>query len=198
MNILSSIALIVAVAGSSFAHAQHGDNATLPAYSAPAEAHQFDFLIGQWEIELTPKVGGLVAMIHGAPRLIGSWKAWPAFDGFGIEDELRVMDASGNPATLNHALRVYDSAKGQWTITGMDIYRALASQSSGNWQEGEMHIKGAGTARDGSRYLSRTRFFDISADGFRMQQDRSTDGGETWEEASLAIVAKRVAAVAPR
>jgi hypothetical protein len=31
-----------------------------------------------------------------------------------------------------------------------------------------------------------------------MQQDRSTDSGQTWDEATLVIEAKRVAAAAPR
>ena len=190
--------LLLTLAALPWAHAQHGGNTSLPAFTAPPEAHQFDFLIGHWEIELTPKVSGMAALIHGAPRLVGSWKAWPAFDGFGIEDELRVIDASGNPATLNHGLRMYDANKGQWLISGLDVYRALTSQASGRWQDGEMHVNGAGSHRDGTRYLSRTRFFEITQDSFRMQQDRSTDGGDTWEEAAIAIAARRVAAVAPR
>jgi hypothetical protein len=42
--------------------------------------------------------------------------------------------------------------------------------------------------------LVRTRFFAISADAFRMQQDRSTDNGQTWDEGVIAIDAHRSAA----
>ncbi len=44
--------------------------------------------------------------------------------------------------------------------------------------------------------MTRTRYYDITADAFRMQQDRSTDNGKTWEEGVLTIDAKRVAASA--
>lgn len=180
-------------------HAQHGGaSVVLPTIAAPQEATQFDFLIGHWEIELTPKVNGLAAMIHGTPHLLGTWKAWKAFDGFGIDDELRVVDGSGNPVALTHARRIYDKANAHWIISGLDVYRARFSAAIGTWQDGEMHQQGTGTNSEGKPYLARTRFDEISADGFRMQQDRSFDGGTTWEEAAITIVAKRVAAVAPR
>jgi hypothetical protein len=179
--------------------AQHGAGGPAPpATTAPAEARQFDFLIGQWELEVKPKVSSLAAMIHGAPKLVGSWKAWRGFDGFGVEDEMRIADASGNPMSLNRALRVYDRNQNRWTIVGLDVYRARPSNSTATWNGSEMRIDGSGTDGEGKAYLSRTRYFGIGSDAFRMQQDRSYDNGQTWEEAALAIEAKRVAASAPR
>jgi hypothetical protein len=178
---------------------QHGSGvAAPPPTSAPAEAKQFDFLIGQWELEVKPKVNSLAAMIHGAPKLVGSWKAWRGFDGFGVEDELRVVDASGNPMSLNQALRVYDRNQNRWTIVGLDVYRARVSNSTAQWQGGEMRIDGTGTDNEGKPYLSRTRYFGIAPDAFRMQQDRSSDNGQTWDEATLVIEARRVAGTATR
>ena len=78
-------------------HAQSNNAAAAPSTTAPAEARQFDFLVGQWELEVKPKVNAMIAMFHGTPKLAGSWKAWRALDGFGIEDEVRIVDASGNP-----------------------------------------------------------------------------------------------------
>jgi hypothetical protein len=178
---------------------QHGSGgAAPPPTSAPAEAKQFDFLIGQWELEVKPKVNSLAAMIHGAPKLVGSWKAWRGFDGFGVEDELRVVDASGNPMSLNQALRIYDRNQNRWTIVGLDVYRARVSNSTAQWQGSEMRLEGNGTDSEGKPYLSRTRYFGITPDAFRMQQDRSSDNGQTWDEATLVIEAKRVAATATR
>jgi len=179
--------------------AQHDSAApSPPSTAAPAEARQFDFLIGQWEIEVKPKVGSLVAMIHGAPRLVGSWKAWRALDGFGVEDELRIADASGNPISLNEALRVFDRSRNRWSIVGLDVYRARFSNSTAQWNGTEMRIDGNGVDGEGKAYLSRVRYFAISADAFRMQQDRSLDNGQTWDEATLTIEARRVAASATR
>ena len=180
------------------AAAQHNDAAGASPATAPAEARQFDFLIGQWELEVKPKVGGLAAMIHGAPRLVGTWKAWRGFDGFGVEDEMRISDASGNPMSLNHALRSWDRAQSRWNVVGLDVYRSRVSQSTAQWQTNEMRIAGTGVDAEGKTYQSRTRYFDIAADRFRMQQDRSYDNGQTWDEGSLTIEAKRTAPAATR
>lgn len=181
------------------AAAQHGAGGTAPpAFTAPKEAGQFDFLIGQWELTVTPKVSGLAARIHGAPRLLGTWKAWRAFDGFGIEDEMRIVDGSGNPASLAHTLRVYSAADRRWSITGLDVYRARYSTSTAEWQNNEMRLTGQGADAEGKASLTRTRFHAITPTSFRFQQDRSTDDGRTWTEAVLRIEAKRVAAAAPR
>jgi hypothetical protein len=189
------IALLLS-AHAHFAHAQTGG------VSAPREAAQFDFLIGQWEIELAPKVNGLAAMIHGTPKLQGTWKAWRAFDGFGVEDELRVIDGSGNPTTLAQAQRIFDAKSKRWLISSLDVYRSRFSSASAQWQDGEMRVSGngggSGTTPDGKPTLTRSRFFEITPERFRMTQDRSSDEGKSWEEGVLTISAKRVAAKAVR
>ena len=187
-----ALALLLSLPGAGFA--QHAPTAPAAA-TVPAQAKQFDFLLGQWELEVHPKVSGLVAMIHGTPRLVGTWKAWRAVDGLGIEDEMRIVDASGNPISLNRAQRVYAAAEGLWKISGHDVTRGRSSEAKGKWQDGEMHVDGQVTDADG-KTLTRTRYYGITADGFHMQQDRSTDNGQTWEERSLTIDAKRVAATA--
>jgi len=180
------------------ASAQHAPGPARPATSAAAEAHQFDFMIGQWEVEATPKSSSLAAMIHGVPKLVGTWKAWRAFDGFGIDDELRIVDASGNPMSLSHAMRVYSAGESRWTATTMDVYRGRAAISNGAMQGSEIVMHGTGTDAEGKPTLTRAHYTDITPDGFRVQQDRSADNGQTWDEAVLVIVAKRVSATAPR
>ena len=189
--------LLLALPG--VAAAQHsGGGSAPPSTTAPAEARQFDFLIGQWELDVKPKVSSLAAMIHGSPKLVGSWKAWRGLDGFGVQDELRIADASGNPMSLNEALRVFDRNQNRWTVVGVDVYRARVSNSTAQWNGSEMRLDGNGVDGEGKAYVSRTRYFEIGADAFRMQQDRSYDNGQTWEEATLAIEARRVAAAAAR
>lgn len=179
--------------------AQHkGGRPPAPAFTAPREAAQFDFLIGQWELTVTPKVSGLAAKIHGAPRLLGTWKAWKAFDGFGIEDELRIIDASGNPSALSHALRMYDATAQRWTTTSLDVYRTRFSTATAEWKNGEMVSTSNTTDAEGKPIVVRSRFHAITPGGFRFQQDRSADAGRTWNEGVLKIEAKRVATAAPR
>jgi hypothetical protein len=189
------LALLVLCSGAS-ALAQQGGN--MPASTAPAEARQFDFLLGQWELEVTPKASGLAARLHGVPKLHGTWKAWRAFDGFGIEDELRIIDGSGNPVSLSHALRVRSAVAKRWSIMSLDVYRARYSSATAQPDGADMVLAGQGTDIEGKPYRSRTRFSEITADGFRMQQDRSSDDGKSWDEATLTVVATRVAASATR
>jgi hypothetical protein len=163
---------------------------------APAEAKQFDFLLGQWDLQVHPKVSSLAAMIHGAPKLVGTLKAWRVQDGRGIEDEMRIVDASGNPISLNHASRIYAQVDARWKVSGVDTLRGRKSESSGQWQSGEMRLEGHTTDAEGNPTVTRTRYFDITADSFRMQQDRSSDNGQTWDEGVLTIEAKRTAATA--
>lgn len=179
--------------------AQHrGTPPGQPVHTAPVEATQFDFLIGQWELDVRPKVSSLAARIHGAPRLAGTWKAWRALDGWGVEDELRVVDASGNPTSLTHAVRVFDATQRRWSQMVLDVYRGRFTQGSATFADGAMTVTSRGTDQEGRAYVLRTRFTGITAGAFRLQQDRSYDNGATWDEAVLRIEARRTAQTAPR
>jgi len=177
--------------------AQHGGGGA-STRTAPAEANQFAFLVGQWELAVRPKASTLAMKIHGVPKLAGTWKAWRAFDGFGIEDELRITDASGNPLTLSHAMRNYDGAAKRWTTTTLDVYRGVFTPSTANWRDGKMTVTSRGVDGDGKAYVSRATYSDITPTSFRFRQDRSMDGGQEWTEGVLTIDAKRVAASASR
>lgn len=180
------------------ARAQHGAAAPQAPASAPAEARQHDFLVGQWELVVKVPPAGLAQRIHGVPRLVGTWKAWRAFDGFGVEDELRITDEAGNPRSLSHALRYYDRSARTWSITVLDVYRGRLTSATGEWKDGRMVHSGRGIDPEGKPALVRSRFHDITPTSFKWQQDRSSDNGKTWSEGTLRIVARRVAAAAPR
>jgi hypothetical protein len=192
------VAALLVSSSPSAAIAQHGGGAGSRAVSAPGEAKQFDFLLGEWELTVTPKVAGLAARIHGAPKLLGTWTASRAFDGFGIVDELRIVDGSGNPNFLAHAMRIYNAAEKRWDSSTLDVYRARFTTGSGRLVDGEMVITGAGTDTDGKPYVSRTRFHSMKRDSFAFQQDRSFDQGRTWNEKVLRIDARRVSTASTR
>ena len=176
--------------------AQHGPGQPGPAAGPAPEARQFDFLAGEWTLAVEPKVSSLAAMIHGAPKLAGTWRAKRSFDGHGIEDELRIVDASGNPVTYSRAMRIWSPAEQRWLVTALDVYRARFTSGTATWKDGEMLQSGSGMDREGKPYATRTRFHDISSAGFTMTQDRSSDGGTEWDEAVLVVRATR--ADAPR
>lgn len=195
----SLLALAVLALLPAAAYPQHdGGGAARMTTAAPSEAGQFAFLVGQWEVTVTPQATSLAAKIHGAPKLMGSWKAWRALDGFGIEDELRIVDGSGNPSALAHTVRFYDAAQSRWTQTSLDVYRGRFTPATGEWVEGEMRIRSVGRDAEGTPYVQRVRFYDITPTGFKYQADRSMDGERTWERAVVRMEARRVAAAAPR
>ena len=164
----------------------------------PAVARQFAFLVGQFELVVKPAATTLAARIHGAPKMAGTWKGWRAMDGFGIEDELRVTDASGNPRLLSHAIRYYDAATKRWMASTIDVYRGVFTTSTAEWRDNALTATSRGVDADGKAYMSRGLYYDITQTSFRFRQDRSEDDGKTWKEGVLSIVAKRVAAAAPR
>ena len=179
--------------------AQHAGGGVARATSAaPEEAEQFAFLVGQWEVTVMPKVSSLAATLHGQPKLLGTWKAWRAFDGFGVEDELRVIDASGNPNALSHTMRIYDATLGKWTQTSLDVYRGRFTTANGAWAQNAISMRSVGRDADGKAYVQRSRFYDITPSSFKFEVDRSNDGERTWETGVIRMEAKRVAASAPR
>lgn len=166
--------------------------------TAPVEAEQFAFLVGQWEVTVTPKVNSLAARIHGSPTFVGSWKAWRAFDRFGVEDELRIMDRSGNPNNLTHTMRFYDAAQSKWTLTALDVYRGRYVSAVGEMKAGELVVTSVGKDGEGKSYVQRARFFEITPTSFKYQADRYMNDEKKWDTAVLTMDARRVAAVAPR
>ncbi len=195
MRIARALALTIVVSTS--AHTQHGGGAS-SVRVAPPEAKQFAFLVGQFELEVKPAASGLAQRMHGVPKLIGIWRAWRALDGFGIEDELRITDEAGNPKSLTHAVRFYDADAKRWKATTIDAYRGVFTSSTSQWREKEMVSTAAGNDADGRGYVARGRYYDITPNSFTFRQERSYDEGRTWEEPTLTIAAKRVAASASR
>ncbi len=178
--------------------AQHSAAAPRTNATTPREATQFDFLVGQWEVTVIPKATSLGTRIHGVPRLSGIWKAWRAMDGLGIEDELRIVDGSGNPNALVKNTRIYDATGRKWTQMSLDVYRARFTPATAVWADGEMRLRSMGRDADGAAYVQRVRFYDITPTSFKYQADRSTDGELTWDTAVVRMEARRVSATAPR
>lgn len=169
--------------------AQH--EGSLPVRTAPAQSTQYDFLLGEWELNVTPKATGLAARLHGVQPMAGIWKAWRAFDGWGIEDELRIMDRSGNPISLTHTLRGFNATGKKWVQTAFNVYRGEFTSATAQWSRAEMVVESRGTDAEGRAYVARMRFVDIKPAAFTVRQDRSVDGGKTWDRDVLVIQAKR-------
>jgi len=195
----TKIALVIAsLACAPSLASQHAGAAAASPTVAPKEGAQFDFLIGQWEVVAKPLAKTLGQKIHGVQKLPGVWKASRALDGWGIEDELRLTDASGNPRLLMHTIRYYDSNARKWNLSAIDVYKGIVSTSAAELKGKQMIASGQGKEADGGAYLSRGWFTNITAQTFTYRLDRSYDNGKTWTEGLTTIDAKRTAATATR
>jgi hypothetical protein len=193
-----TVAALLAVSPSR-ATAQHaGGGAPLETH-APAEASQLDFLVGQWDLVVKPVVNSLAARMHGTPQMHGSWKAWHALDGWGIEEELRIVDDVGNAMALTRFVRVWDATAKVWRVSTTDAYRAKIVLSTGRWDGATLETSGSAPTTDaqGDTYATRSRITDVTPTSFRYVAERSTDGGKTWT-ATLTMAATRVADAAAR
>jgi len=202
MSLRIRIAVLSLLMVPATATAQHGaGEAPTLVTVAPAEAKQFSFLVGQWELDVRPVMSALAQAVHGQTKYVGTWKAWPALDGWGVVDELRMSDESGNPKSFTHTVRTYDATLKHWNSATLDVYHGAflntvgESKSSRDGQE--VVVTGSSIDAQGVAYLTRMRFYDIKPNGFRADSERSTDSGKTWT-ATRRIVAKRIAASAPR
>ena len=193
-----AVVALIALLLPSVAVAQHSGSAAPPPPVAPREGTQFDFLVGQWELVGQPQATTLAQRLHGVSKLPGTWKAWRALDGWGVQDELRLTDASGNPLLLAHSVRYFDSAARRWSISAVDVYKGIVSTSTADWRGEEMIVNGNGKDAEGKLYISRATFSKITPASFTYRLDRSYDNGKTWTEGVTRIDARRVAAVAPR
>jgi hypothetical protein len=191
------LSLLVNAPGAALGQHAGGANGTT-ALVAPPEATQFNFLIGQWEVSAKPKATTLGQRVHGVRPLLGTWKAWRALDGWGLEDELRLTDASGNPLLLQHTVRFYDRTARRWTNASIDVYKGVSTQTTAERRGADLVVSGRGTDEEGRAYISRGTFSKVTTAGFTYRLDRSTDNGKGWTEGVLVIDAKRVAASAPR
>ena len=95
-------------------------------------------------------------------------------------------------------MRIVSAGGGHWETAALDVYRAIVTIGSAEWRNGEMLATSSGTDPNGKSYIARSKYFDITGNSFRFQQDRSSDNGKSWSEGILKIDAKRVAGSAPR
>ncbi|AVP96404.1 hypothetical protein C7S18_03990 [Ahniella affigens] len=194
MRILITMMVLVATTLVSWpAQSQHQTTPAATAASA-TPTHEFDFLVGDWTLTVHPRINALAAMIHGAPELLGTWHAERAFAGQGLEDELRITDASGNPAGWVRTLRIYDQSSRKWKQASVDVQRVVTNLGNAEWRNQEMWQISERRNLDGTVHQIRLRFHDIQKDQFSVQQDRSEDGGKTWDEAVLTMTATRAGA----
>ncbi len=164
--------------------AQQGPTPKAP----PPEASQFDFLVGEWTVDVTSKAPGT------PPRYHGLWRAAKTLNGLGIVDEYGVLDDAGRIVYAGTTLRAFDTKAATWTMRYVDEFGG----ETGRWSElvgvkqgSEMHVEQHRQSPDGRTTILKIRYYNIQPDHFSWAADHSSDGGTTWVRDYWRIEAAR-------
>jgi hypothetical protein len=170
--------------------AQHEPTIQAP----PPEASQFDFLLGEWTVNVTSKATAT------PPQYKALWRAWKTLNGLGVVDEYAVSDDAGRVVYGGTTLRVFDTKAGSWTMRYVD----QLGGKTGRWAElvgvkegPEMHVEQRGQSPDGRTTILKIRYYNIEPDRFSWAADQSSDGGATWVRDYLRLEAARRSKTAP-
>lgn len=157
----------------------------------PAESHQFDFLVGEWDVDATRFKD------DGSPlfKYRARWTAGQLNGGRMLMDDFRSLGSDGQPVSSYITLRTYSKVTGRWEMTGL---QALEPAGHSEWHGvssgGEMLVRASGTDRAGHSIHTTIRFFAISTNSFRWESSTSRDGGTTWTRSAAMLASRALAA----
>lgn len=168
---VSAVALVLALGMTSALTAQDFPVST----ALPEEARQFDFWVGEWDVNLRVRQDDL----SWADQIRAVARIYPILRGKAILELWSDVRASG---IKGYSLRYYDTERDEWVLwlnwPGPD--RSGSSSLSGSFRHGRGEFFATRRAADGSETLSRYTFSDITPESLRWDDAYSSDGGETW------------------
>jgi len=147
-------------------------------------AEAFDFLLGEWEIEMLVMPPGATA----GRRAISTVRH--ILDGAALLDEIRHIDESGHVNFRGASFRTYVPDSDRWYVVWMmanvEGYTELRAEVV------DSEVRTTGQGRDsGGGLIERGRYHDISVHGYSFTLDRSYDGGKTWIQPIVSFRAAR-------
>jgi hypothetical protein len=161
--------------------------ALIAAHACPASAqtakpqNDFDYLLGDWKFTAQNKEYG---------KFNGLWSVVKLADGQ-ILDEYRIVNDKGETEYMTTTLRNYNEPMKRWELVGADAGGGLLDFGTANRVGNEVHIMQKFGVAEGKPALWRIRYYNIRADGFSWNADRSPDDGKTWVEGHMKLEATR-------
>ncbi len=139
-----------------------------PKPCSSAEAHQFDFWLGDWNVKWKLKDG---------TEKSGSNHVINLFDGCIIEENF-----NGNPGNNleGKSFSVYNSNEKVWKQTWVDNYGAYLD-FTGNFGNGKMILSHQTITPKGENVQQRMVYYNISKNDFDWNWESSSDNGKTWD-----------------
>jgi len=136
--------------------------------------HQFDFWIGEWEVNLRKRQPDFSWEDSVAARPF----IYPILNGKAI---LELWDSE---PIKGYSLRCYDPQTEKWKLwlNWPGKNRSNASMLEGRFRHGRGDFFSSFTNAEGEEVTSHFSFNDISADALRWDDRYSSDGGDTWRD----------------
>jgi hypothetical protein len=176
--------LIVALAATLLTDAAPHDPASRVALSATVREpsiHDFDAMLGTWTFTAHTKNPR-----SPKPEFGGDWTWSRTGVNYLIEDDYRVVDATGTQQYLGVTYRAYNAATKQWTNAFVQPPGAKWSIAAA-WRDGADMVEGP----TDSTAHTRARFVFVDPDHFIWHFDRSNDGGRSWINDYVRVDAHR-------
>lgn len=153
-----------------------------------SEDHQFDFLIGNWDVAATRFKEDGTVQLHYMAR----WVAQPLNEGRIIMDEFKAYAPDGLQVSSYVTLRTYSEVAHRWEMTGLAAFQpAMSGEWHGIWAGGEMHLDAVGLNEAGKKVRTKIRFFNIEEERFSWESTSSLDDGKTWR-LTVSLSATRI------
>ncbi|MCP3961913.1 MAG: DUF1579 domain-containing protein [bacterium] len=134
-------------------------------------------MVGEWHVKLEQRPN------PGAPWSENERTVTvePAMGGALLREGLTTSQGVRVENTLT-----YDQFRGRYVMTSMNDFTSHMDIQEGNFDEetARLTLSNATTGTSwtgfGRTFHERNSYFDITADGFKMEQETSIDGGENW------------------
>jgi hypothetical protein len=158
-----------------------------------AGPNDFDLLEGRWEIRFQTRRSAT----EFNPPVAGTWTGRRSHDGLVLEDDFSLVNAGDGSRSLTVTYRVYNRERKTWEIVGTSAKNGNPWAPGTSWSGGgdRFVVQTYGTGPDA--FITRIRYYDITADHFLWRADASSDGGKTWTRDFWKIEARRVRAGGP-
>lgn len=154
---------------------------------APEALDRLAFLLGEWKIETKFSYDD-----GSSSQVTARMKGHFALGGFAIET-VNIHPTPADPDTeIFVASTSYVIHPQSGKITAMSI-NTLGNRkfNEGEFIGGDLYITASGEMFRGSDHISRTRYFNITADRFESSLEVSMDDGATWRDGGYSAVFTR-------
>ncbi|PKL82892.1 MAG: hypothetical protein CVV24_07805 [Ignavibacteriae bacterium HGW-Ignavibacteriae-3] len=139
----------------------------IPAPCSSPESNQFDFWVGEWNLEWKDQSGNIFNGTNSVRKILG---------GCVIEEN---FTGGGNPAFKGKSVSVFNPALNRWRQTWVDNQGGYLD-FTGAFTDDKMVLSRSFQTTEGEKIFQRMVFYNISSDSLTWDWEISADEGVTW------------------